>query len=98
MREAESIINEPLLPCHSRRLGITIGAAFANKTAGVTNRKGKRTVKIIPMPSNIIVLNMTVLFFKNCAPSVYPPEVLSDLGIVNFLVLDNVAGVTFSHK
>jgi hypothetical protein len=68
IREAESIINDPLLPCHSRRLGMTDGAALANKIAGLTIRKGNRNVKIMPMLSSAIILNMIVLFFKKYSP------------------------------
>jgi hypothetical protein len=64
IREAESIINDPLFPCHSRRLGMTVGAALANKIAGLIILRGKRNVKINPMLSSAITLNMIVLFFK----------------------------------
>src|SRR6266567_3537833 len=61
IRDAESIINDPLPACHSRRLGITAGAVLANKIAGLIIRKGKRNVKIMPMPSSAIILNMIVV-------------------------------------
>ncbi len=65
IREAESIINDPLLPCHSRRPGMISGAALANKIVGYIMRKGKRNVKIMPMLSSAIMLKMIVLFFNN---------------------------------
>jgi hypothetical protein len=43
---------------------MTVGAALANKIAGLIIRKGKRNVKIMPMLSSAITLNMIVLFFK----------------------------------
>jgi hypothetical protein len=43
---------------------MTVGAALANKIAGLIMRKGKRNVKIMPMLSSAITLNMSVLFFK----------------------------------
>src|SRR5215831_17408636 len=96
MREAESIMKDPLSPCHSRKPGITIGAAFANKTAGVTNRRGKRTEKMNPIPSNIIILKMIVLFFKRCTPHISASE--TQTPALETSALDNVLRNAFSHK
>jgi|SRR6266571_335017 len=68
IREAEPIVNDPKLPCHSRRLGMTFGAALGTRLAESANRKGRRFVKVMTMPTSIVMQNAMVLFLKGRAP------------------------------
>src|ERR1051326_2085132 len=75
-RDVGLSVKNPVLPCHSRRLGMTFGAGLrtswgASNKAPISESTTCRGIKFVEMktiPRNAVMQKAAIFFLKNCTP------------------------------